>query len=100
MVNPFASRNARAVSGLPTNIVNAPLTLSSRPLAFALALCHCAGMDPQNKRAGGCFLMASILIGFVGGLATGDAMRGVIIGTGVGIVIAVAIWLLDRARRR
>jgi hypothetical protein len=55
-------------------------------------------MDSRNKRAGGCFLMAAILLGFVAGMSTGDAMRGVVIGTGIGIVIAVAIWLFDRAR--
>ena len=43
--------------------------------------------------------MAAILLGFVGGLATGDAMRGVIIGTVIGIVTAVSLWLADRRRR-
>jgi len=56
-------------------------------------------MQTQNSRAGGFFLMATILGGFVAGLATGDAMRGVILGTAAGIVIALAIWLLDRRRR-
>ena len=48
--------------------------------------------------AGGCFLVAAILIGFVAGLATRDAMRGVLIGTALGVVIAVAVWLLERRR--
>jgi len=52
----------------------------------------------RTPKAGGCLLVAAILIGFVIGLATDDAMRGVIIGTGVGIAIAVAIWLADRKR--
>lgn len=56
-------------------------------------------MQTQNSRAGGFFLMAAILIGFTVGLATGDAMRGVIIGTAAGIAIAVALWLVDRRRR-
>lgn len=56
-------------------------------------------MDTGNPRAGGFFLMAAILLGFAGGIATGDAMRGVIIGTGIGIVAAVALWLTDRSRR-
>lgn len=56
-------------------------------------------MQTQNSRAGGFFLMATILGGFVAGLATGDAMRGVVLGTAAGIVIALAIWLLDRRRR-
>ena len=56
-------------------------------------------MEPQNKRAGGCFLVAAILLGFVVGLATRDAMRGVILGTVAGIAIAVGLWLVDRRRR-
>jgi hypothetical protein len=56
-------------------------------------------MEPQNKRAGGCFLVAAILVGFVVGIATHDAMRGVLIGTAAGIAIAVGLWLVDRRRR-
>lgn len=52
-----------------------------------------------NPKAGGFFLMAAILLGFVIGLATGDAMRGVIIGTTIGIITAVTVWLVDRRRR-
>lgn len=48
--------------------------------------------------AGGCFLVAPILLGFAVGLATGDAMRGVLLGTAAGIVAAIAIWLLDSRR--
>lgn len=57
-------------------------------------------MAQRTPRAGGFFLMAAILLGFAVGLATGDAMRGVILGTAAGVVIALAIWLLDRRRRR
>jgi hypothetical protein len=53
-------------------------------------------MQTHSSRAGGFFLMAAILLGFVIGLATGDAMRGVVIGTIVGIAIAFALWLVDR----
>ena len=55
-------------------------------------------MDGQNKRAGGCFIMAAVLLGFLGGLVTGNALRGVWIGLGAGIAVAVAVWLLDRRR--
>jgi len=48
--------------------------------------------------AGGCLLVAPILIGFAIGIATGDAMRGVILGTAAGILAAIAIWLLDSRR--
>ena len=67
-------------------------------LAHSVALCHCPVMARAPK-SGGFFLMAAILIGFVAGLATGDAMRGVLIGTGIGIAIAVGLWLADRRRR-
>ena len=53
----------------------------------------------RAPRAGGFYLMATVLLGFVAGLATGDAMRGVIIGTVIGIAIAVGLWLADRRRR-
>ena len=55
-------------------------------------------MDGQRV-SGGFFLMAAILIGFGWGVAKGDPMKGALIGTGVGIAIAIAIWLSDRARR-
>jgi mannose/fructose/N-acetylgalactosamine-specific phosphotransferase system component IIC len=54
-------------------------------------------MQP-NPTAGGFFLVAPILIGFFAGLATGDAMRGVLIGTAIGIALLGAVWLLDRRR--
>jgi uncharacterized membrane protein len=55
-------------------------------------------METQNKRAGGCFMVVAILIGFVVGLATGNGFRGVLFGTIAGIVIAVVFWLIDRRR--
>lgn len=55
-------------------------------------------MTVPDKRAGGCFLMAAILIGFAGGLATGNALRGVWLGLGAGILIAVVVWLADRSK--
>jgi hypothetical protein len=54
---------------------------------------------PSTARAGGCFLTICILAGFPLGLAIGDPMKGILIGTGAGIVVAVATWLIDRARR-
>ena len=55
-------------------------------------------MDTKPKLAGGCFLMGTILLGFLGGLAIRDPIKGVLIGTAIGTVIAVAIWLVDRRR--
>lgn len=55
-------------------------------------------MQPNPKRSGGCLLVAGILAGFAIGVFAGNAMLGVWIGTGVGIVAAVALWLVDRSR--
>jgi hypothetical protein len=57
---------------------------------------------PERMRnttlAGGCFLTICILAGFPLGLSIGNPMKGILIGTGVGIAIAVALWLIDRRR--
>ena len=53
---------------------------------------------PSNSKAGGCFLTVCIIAGFPLGLAIGDPMKGILIGTASGILIAVAVWLLDRRR--
>ena len=61
-------------------------------------VCHGPAM-PSTSRAGGCFLTICILAGFPLGLAIGNPMKGVLIGTGVGIALALATWLIDRRRR-
>lgn len=55
-------------------------------------------MPARATQAGGCFLTILILAGFLFGLAIQNPMKGILIGTGLGIVIAVAIWLVDRRR--
>lgn len=60
-----------------------------------------SGMGPDMQRttqAGGCFLAIFILGGFVYGLISQNPMKGVLIGTGLGIALAVLVWLLDRMR--
>lgn len=52
----------------------------------------------RTTQAGGCFLAIFILAGFVFGLINQNAMKGVLIGTAVGIALAVLIWLVDRMR--
>jgi len=56
-------------------------------------------MQRSTARAGGCFLTICILAGFPVGLAIGNPMKGILIGTGVGICLAVVVWLIDRRRR-
>jgi hypothetical protein len=53
----------------------------------------------NSTQSGGCFLTLCILAGFPLGLTIGNPMKGVLIGTATGIAIAVAIWLMDRARQ-
>lgn len=54
---------------------------------------------PSNSRAGGCLLAICILAGFPLGFTLHNPMKGVLIGTGVGIALAVIVWLIDRSRR-
>lgn len=51
-----------------------------------------------STRAGGCFLTICILAGFPLGLAIGNPMKGILVGTGVGATLAILAWLLDRRR--
>ena len=55
-------------------------------------------MTNRKPLAGGCLLTLCILVGFPLGLAIGDPMKGILIGTGAGIVLATALWLIDRRR--
>ncbi|MEO8454232.1 MAG: hypothetical protein ABI454_03665 [Sphingomicrobium sp.] len=55
-------------------------------------------MQSRSSRAGGCFLTICILLGFLGGLAIGNPLKGTLIGTAAGALLAVATWLIDRRR--
>jgi hypothetical protein len=57
-------------------------------------------MESNTMRSGGCFWMAAIIIGAVGGVALGNPMAGVLLGTAAGGVLALAVWLIDRQRKR
>jgi hypothetical protein len=57
-------------------------------------------MRGSTTKAGGCFLTACILGGFVLGLTIGNPMKGILIGTAAGAVLALATWLIDRTRSR
>ena len=56
-------------------------------------------MNKAFPQASGCLLAFAILIGFVFGAVTHEPMRGVLMGTIAGIVIAVILWVIDRRRR-
>ena len=61
-------------------------------------LCHWRRMARRTPMAGGFFLMAAMIGGAVWGIAIGNPMKGLLIGTGIGITAAVLIWLVDRWR--
>ena len=48
--------------------------------------------------AGGFLLSMSILVGAVVGAVKGEASFGFVIGAGVGIALALLVWLIDRMR--
>ena len=56
-------------------------------------------MNARTTQAGGCFLTISILAGFAVGISLGNPMKGGLIGTAAGVVLAVLLWLIDRRRR-
>ena len=91
------SLSAATVERLRTIIVNKPFTISG--LGSTVFPCHGRPMQ-TSTRAGGCFLTICILAGFPLGLAIGNPMKGVLIGTGVGIALAVLTWLIDYRRGR
>lgn len=55
-------------------------------------------MTTRAPHAGGCFLTLCIIGGFVAGVAMGNPMKGVLIGTAAGAAAAVGVWLIDRWR--
>ena len=57
-----------------------------------------ATMQGSTSRAGGCFLTLFLLLGFLYGLSIRNPLKGVLIGLGIGVVLALATWLIDRRR--
>lgn len=55
-------------------------------------------MQGSTTRAGGCFLTLFILLGFLFGLSIQNPLKGVLIGTAIGAVLAIATWLIDKRR--
>jgi len=56
-------------------------------------------MHSRTTQAGGFFLIVAMFAGIAWGLNSGQPMLGLLAGTGIGIAIALAVWLVDRRRR-
>ena len=91
--------NRQALSRCPTKLVNRAFTIfCSSGLEPRPCVCHGRRMATRKPMAGGFFLMAAILCGAVWGISIGNPVKGLLIGTAIGIGIAVAVWLIDRSR--
>ena len=55
-------------------------------------------METRNSQAGGFWLILAIIIGTAIGVWRGQPSIGVLAGTGVGVLLALGIYLRDRAR--
>jgi hypothetical protein len=62
------------------------------------AICHERVMAIRSPAAGGFFLIAPIVGGFLYGLTAGEAMAWTFIGLLVGLGLALIVWLIDRRR--
>ena len=51
---------------------------------------------PKPRQAGGVLLALGFTLGSVIGVVLGEPSAGFVIGGGIGIALAVAIWLRDR----
>ncbi|OYY72431.1 hypothetical protein [Sphingomonas sp. 28-63-12] len=51
---------------------------------------------PRNPAAGGFPIAIGAMIGAFGGAFFGESTRGLILGTTIGIALAIIIWLRDR----
>ena len=69
-------------------------------VARGSAVDYAAMMNTPNPMAGGFFLILPIVVGFLWGVASGRAMQGAIVGLGIGLLLALVVWLIDRMRQR
>lgn len=55
-------------------------------------------MARRNHLAGGFFLVLAIFGGFIWGAMSGLPFHGAIVGTLIGILLALGVWIYDRRR--
>lgn len=56
-------------------------------------------MNRRSTAAGGIFIFLGLMIGAVYGINVGHPMLWLLRGFGIGIGLAVLVWLVDRLRR-
>ena len=56
-------------------------------------------MLKRTPAAGGIFLFLSPIIGALYGIGRSDPIKWMLIAFGIGVVLAIAVWLIDRRRR-
>ena len=56
-------------------------------------------MNRRSTAAGGVFLFLGLLIGAIYGINAGQPMLWLLRGFGIGIGLALLLWILDRRRR-
>ena len=55
-------------------------------------------MKPPASAAGGIFLFLGMLIGAIYGINAGQPMLWLLRGFGIGALLALLVWLIDRRR--
>ncbi len=83
------------VTGPRTAVVTTAFTMG---LAKRHPLWHSRPMSTRSPQAGGCLLVLCIFLGVALGAMRGQPSLGFLIGAGLGVLAAVAVWLLDRRR--
>jgi len=56
-------------------------------------------MTKRTPAAGGIFLFLSPIIGALYGIGRGQPIAWMLIGFGIGVALALIVWLVDRRRR-
>jgi hypothetical protein len=55
-------------------------------------------MNRRSTAAGGIFLFLGLLIGAIYGINAGQPMLWLLRGFGIGVVLALLVWIIDRRR--
>ena len=82
----------------PTKRLRSAFTNLSFPCPPALAWALPMQLDPKSSAGGGCLILLGFILGAAIGIARGEPSLGVLIGVGAGVLVAVLMWAVGRAR--